>query len=187
MRGRHPKPLRGVSLPSVEQIREAVEPVIEEEGFELLKLDLIGGKASAILRIRLDVPEASAAQGVTLDDCSRVSGAVGRLLDGLDLMPWRYHLEVSSPGLDRPLLRERDFIRFQGFPVQVSLREPIENPADPASRRRNFAGRLAGYDPASQEITLETGEGTIRIARERIEHARLDPVFPQAVRPGRGR
>jgi ribosome maturation factor RimP len=187
MRRRHQKPPPGVSLPSVEQIREAVEPVIEEEGFELLKLDLVGGKANALVRIRLDVPEASAAHGVTLDDCSRVSGAVGRLLDGLDLMPWRYHLEVSSPGMDRPLLRERDFIRFRGSRVRLSLREPMEDPADPASHRRNFAGRLAGYDPASREVTLETVEGTIRIALDRIERARLDPVFPEAVRPGRGR
>ncbi len=186
MRGRHRESPPGVPFPSVDQIRMAVEPVIEEEGFELLKLDLIGGKANALVRIMLDVPERSESQGVTLEDCARVSGAVGRLLDGLNLLCCRYHLEVSSPGLDRPLLRERDFVRFQGSPVRVRLRDPLEDPSDPAVRRRNFAGRLAAYDPASGELMLETAEGMVRIALARIEGARLDPAFPQPARPGRG-
>ncbi len=158
-----------------------VEPVVEDEGFELLEMVYAGGRGNAILRLVLDHPEAS----VTLDDCSRVSGAVSRLLDGLDLIPGRYHLEVSSPGLDRPLLRERDFLRFQGSNIKVSLEAPLaEDPEDPRGRQKNFIGRLRAYDAAAGALLLETEAGLLRIPRDRVRRARLLPEIEMPSKPG---
>jgi ribosome maturation factor RimP len=158
-----------------------VEPVVEDEGFELLEMVYAGRRANTLLRLVLDHPEAS----VTLDDCSRVSRAVGRLLDGLDLIPGRYHLEVSSPGLDRPLVRERDFLRFQGSNIKVSLDAPlVEDPEDPRGRQKNFIGRLRAYDAAAGALHLETEAGPLRIPRDRIRRARLLPEIGMPSKPG---
>jgi ribosome maturation factor RimP len=159
-----------------------VEPVVEEEGFELLEMVYAGGRANAVLRLVLDHPEAS----VTLDDCSRVSRAVGRLLDGLDLIPGRYRLEVSSPGLDRPLRRERDFLRFQGSHIKVSLDAPLtEDPEDPRGRQKNFTGRLVAYDAAGGALLLETEAGLLRIPHDRIHRAGLLPEVAMPPKPSR--
>ena len=177
-RGRRPAERTAGRAPDREAIRSAIEPVVEEQGLELLRLDYGGSRGNTILRLMLDRTDGP----VTLDDCSRVSGAVGRLLDGLDLIPWRYRLEVTSPGLDRPLLRPQDFERFQGSAVRIVLREPLL----PESPQRQFVGRLASYDAEADALTIETPEGPLRIARPAIERARLEPEIPVPVRPGRG-
>lgn len=165
--------------PDVEEIRGIIEPVIEDEGFELLDLVYVRGRASATLKLVLDHPEAP----VNLGDCSRVSRAVGRLLDGLDLIPKRYQLEVSSPGIDRILRKERDFVRFCGSLIRVSLEGPITD--DPEGRQRNFSGRLAAYDPETGMLLLETEKGPLRIPRARISRARLVPEFSNPGKPGK--
>jgi len=161
-----------------------VEPVVEEEGFELLDLAYGGGRSSAVLRLVLDHPEAA----VTLQDCSRVSGAVGRRLDGLDLIPRRYHLEVSSPGLDRPLRQVKDFVRFRGSLIKAVLTEaPAAGPKDALGGLGSVSGRLADYDPDEETILLETEKGPLRIPRSRISRARLVPEFPFPSKPAGGR
>ncbi len=178
-RGRRDRETRD---PDLEEIRGIIEPVVEDEGFELLDLVYVRGRASAHLRLVLDHPEAA----VTLDDCSRVSRAVGRLLDGLDLVPTRYRLEVGSPGADRLLRKERDFVRFRGSLVRVGLDGPIAGaPDDPEGRQRNFSGRLTAYDPEAGILLLETEKGPLRIPRARISRARVVPEFPNPGKPGK--
>ena len=167
----------------VEEIHRLIEPVVEDEGFELLELVYAGGRANSVLRLVLDHP----AVPVTVVDCSRVSGAVGRFLDGLDVISGRHHLEVSSPGADRVLRKERDFLRFRGSLVRVSLSEPLTGSSpDAGESQKNFSGRLTGYDPEEQTLLLETEEGPIRIPRSRISRARLQPEYPNPGKPGKG-
>ena len=168
--------------PEVGDIQGIIEPVVEDEGFELLDLVYVRGRVSAVLKLVLDHPEAA----VNLSDCSRVSRAVGRLLDGLDLIPKRYQLEVSSPGIDRILRKERDFVRFCGSLIRVSLDGPItDSPGDPEGSQRNFSGRLVAYDPEAGILLLETEKGPLRIPRARISRARLVPEFPNPGKPGK--
>jgi ribosome maturation factor RimP len=95
----------------------AIEPVVGELGLDLIRLDFAPTRGHAHLRLVIDRSEGR----VSLEDCTRASGAVGRLLDGLDLIPCRYRLEVSSPGVDRPLLTPRDYRRFEGSRVLCLL------------------------------------------------------------------
>jgi ribosome maturation factor RimP len=171
-------------MPGRDEVRQAVEPVVEELGLELHRLDFAPTRGRAHLRLLIDRPEGL----VSLEDCTRVSGAVGRLLDGLDLVPCRYQLEVSSPGVDRPLATPRDFGRFEGSRVRVRLHPPPEDAAEGAEGPRDLTGTLRAYEPETDTLTLVTEGGEIRIARSRIERARLDPeLLSPAPPPRRGR
>jgi ribosome maturation factor RimP len=105
--------------------------------------------------------------GVTLDDCQRVSEELGDHLDVEDFVGYPYHLEVSSPGLDRPLTRDQDFVRFAGQEARVSTREDLQG-------RRNFRGRLAGLQDGAVLLDLPDGQRVL-IPRELILRARLQP------------
>ena len=170
------------TLPDRDAIRRVIEPVVEEQGLELFRLDFAPTRGKAHLRILLDRPEGR----VSLEDCTRVSGAVGRLIEGLDLIPCRYQLEVSSPGVDRPLLTPRDFERFQGQRVRVQLGAPLEQAPEPPEIRRHWKGMLRAFDPATDTLILDTEEGEVRVARSRIARAQLDPELLSPA-PRRGR
>jgi ribosome maturation factor RimP len=106
---------------------------------------------------------------VALDDCQRVSEELGDHLDVEDFIGCPYHLEVSSPGLDRPLTRDQDFVRFAGQDVRVSTREDVQG-------RHNFRGRLAGVQDGAVLLDLPDGQ-RVSIPRELILRARLQPEF----------
>ncbi len=107
--------------------------------------------------------------GVTLDHCQRMSEELGDHLDIENLVDHPYHLEVSSPGLDRPLTREADFTRFAGRPARISTREAVAG-------QRDFRGRLAGLD--GRAIVLEQSDGQrVAIPYDLILKARLEPEF----------
>ena len=142
---------------------EWIEPAVTGLGFELAGVEMGGGRARGLIRVYIDCDD-----GVTVDDCARVSHRVAGLLDVADPMPGEYDLEVSSPGLDRPLFFERDFIRFAGTGVRVTLRSPVAG-------RRRFAGTLGGYDDG---VVLVDEQGTEhRFAIGDIESARLVPQW----------
>lgn len=112
-------------------IEAVLLPTIESLGYELWACICLGeGEKKSILRIYIDSDK-----GITLADCERVSRQVGALLDVEDLLHGCYHLEVSSPGLDRPLIKEKHFQRYVGYPIRVFLQSPIEN-------QRKFKGLL---------------------------------------------
>ena len=110
------------------------EPVVEAEGLELIQVECLRMKTRWLVRIYIDREEG----GVTLDDCSEISNQLGDVLDVHDLPPGPYTLEVSSPGLDRPLVRDKDFIRYQGCEVNVRLEQKVDG-------IRNFRGRLLEF------------------------------------------
>lgn len=122
------------------RLAEIIAPVIEDLGFELVRVRLQGGK-TATLQIMADRPEG----GINVDDCGDISTAVSATLDVEDPIEDNYHLEVSSPGIDRPLTRLKDFATFEGYEARIDLSQPIDG-------RKRFKGTLAGVE--DQEILL---------------------------------
>lgn len=133
------------------QVEQAVTPVLARDGYELVLLEYV--PRSAILRLYIDREG-----GVAIDDCQRVSQIVGDLLDAegiSDRIPGRYHLEVSSPGLDRPLVKPKDFQRFAGHEVTITTREPL------LGGRKNFKGQLAQAGERECQVVVDGTSHTI--------------------------
>jgi ribosome maturation factor RimP len=158
---------RGMAEQSLEA---ALEERTESLGFELVELERAGSKTRPVLRVRVDRPDAEPGQGVSLDDCARVSRALEAYLDGLPGMQPRYVLEVSSPGVERPLVRRRDFERFRGREVTLRGHAPL------AGRGRRLQGELLGLedgpDGEAVRLRLEDGEEVV-VPREGIARAQL--------------
>src|SRR5258708_19790804 len=104
------------------KIEAIAERVAGSEGIEIVEIELKGGGRNRFLRISIDKPE-----GVTHGDCESISQQVGTILDVEDVVPGAYTLEVSSPGVERKLLKYRDFARFTRQKIKTLLREPVEN------------------------------------------------------------
>ncbi len=132
-------------------------------GFELVEAELSGGRHHRTLRVYIDGPE-----GVTVDDCAAVSRQLSAILDVEDPITGSYTLEVSSPGLDRPLVTPADFRRFQGAMIKVRLLNALDG-------RRNFTGRLLETTPES--VVMEVDQERFNLPLAAIERARLVPVI----------
>jgi len=142
------------------RIREIADRVAVSECLELVDVELVGRGRSAVLRIFLDKPG-----GITIRDCERVSSQVGAILDVEDVIPNRYTLEVSSPGLDRRLVKPADYERFAGNRIKLVLKTPL-------SGRRRFHGMLRGIRDGRVQLEEENGE-TIGFEHGDIEKANL--------------
>jgi ribosome maturation factor RimP len=116
-----------------ETLKEKILPLIEDENLELVDLEFSPSGPRSLLRIYVDKPG-----GITIDECTSLSRKVSDFLDMEDLIPHRYNLEVSSPGLDRPLVKREDFIRKVGEKVRVFLKEPVDGKLDLAGEIKNF-------------------------------------------------
>ena len=135
-------------MDQLDRIREIADRVAVAEGMELVDVEFVGRGRNAVLRIFLDKPG-----GITLRDCEMVSGQVGAILDVEDFIPGSYTLEVSSPGLDRRLVKPADFERFAGREVRLVLKAPREG-------RRRFRGRLRGIQEGRIQLEAENGQLT---------------------------
>jgi ribosome maturation factor RimP len=142
-----------------ERLIALIEPLLERLGYELVQLDYSAGRAHALVRVFVDRPD-----GVTLDDCARISRELSALLDVEDPIPSAYTLEVSSPGFDRVLRTQAHFGRFVGSRVFVELKEPRDG-------RRRYTGKLLTVDEAG--IALEVDRERVRMAFDEIGKARL--------------
>src|SRR5579871_5024912 len=133
---------------TIAKITEIAERVAQSEGLEIVDVEFLGAGRSRVLRIFIDRP-----QGVSHADCEFISQHVGTILDVEDVIPGEnYTLEVSSPGLERKLVKEKDFERFVGKKAKVVLREPVEN-------QRSWEGKLAGISQGV--VALEPSEGRV--------------------------
>ena len=141
------------------RIAEIITPVIEGMGFELVRVRLMSGK-STTLQIMAEKPEG----GIEVDDCARISQAVSAILDVEDPILDEYTLEVSSPGIDRPLTRLKDFESFEGYEVKLETSEMIDG-------RRRFKGELAGVE--GDEVLINVDEGTIGLKFDWLSDAKL--------------
>jgi len=130
------------------KIEAIARRVGESEGLEVVEVEVKGGGNNRLVRIAIDKPE-----GVTHGDCELMSQQVGTILDVEDVVPGRYTLEVSSPGVERKLIKPQDYERFQGKKAKITLRDAVEG-------RRNWEGTLAGV--AGGAVVVETEPGKTR-------------------------
>ena len=141
------------------RLAEIVTPVIEDLGFELVRIRLMGGKTST-LQIMAERPEG----GISVDECGEISTAVSAILDVEDPIVDEYTLEVSSPGIDRPLTRLKDFETFEGYEARIETDELIDG-------RRRFKGVLAGVE--GDEVLINIEEGTVGLKFDWLSDAKL--------------
>ena len=144
----------------IRQITELIEPTLRDMGLELVRV-LVSGGQRPTLQIMVERGDQAP---TTLDNCAEVSHAVSALLDVGDPLPGAYRLEVTSPGLDRPLVRRADYERFAGFEARLETELPIEG-------RRRFRGRLLGL--AGDQVRLALPEGETSIPFDAIKKAKL--------------
>jgi ribosome maturation factor RimP len=165
--------------PIADRVRALLEPIVAREGFELVEVEWLR-EGSWVLRLYVDRPGA----GVTIDDCQALSRIVEPVLDVEELIEPAYHLEVSSPGVERPLRKPEHFQRFAGERVHVrtygpveSLAAPGEGEAQPQDRgaRKNWTGVLKGFRDGAVEIDVD---GALhRIPLQKIAKAHLEYDF----------
>lgn len=137
-------------------LQNLIEPTLVGMGYELVALERVG---RGLLRVYIDSPT-----GIGLDDCVKVSNQLTRvfMVENVDYS----RLEVSSPGLDRPLVKDADFVRFAGEKAQIKLRAPLDG-------RKKFVGNLIGLQDGI--LNLETESGAVAIPMTEVESARLVP------------
>lgn len=143
------------------RLRALLEPTINMLGCELVAIEYFSQGSGQVLRVYIDKES-----GITVDDCERVSHQISGVLDVEDAIEGRYVLEVSSPGLDRPLSEARDFERFSGREVRLRTDAPING-------QRNFKGLLRGL--RSGEVILDMDGQEVALPLDRVEKARLVP------------
>ena len=153
----------------VERVREIADRVAASSGLEVLDIEFLGGGKARMLRVFLDKPAAGndPLAGVTHQDCANFSREFGTILDVEDVMPGSYTLEVSSPGLDRKLVKAADFARFTGSRVKLTTREPVNN-------NRHFEGRLESFHDGRLALDLSVASHKSRkkmgdVAGQKIE------------------
>jgi ribosome maturation factor RimP len=142
-------------------ICDLLEPSVSGLGYELVGVELGGAGSGSVLRVFIDCDA-----GITVGDCEKASRQIGAVLDVTDPIPESYHLEVSSPGLDRPLLTEDHFARFAGHPVQLRTTEPMDG-------RRGWKGRLVGCREGN--VVVREGDEERLIPLDLIGKANLVP------------
>ena len=141
------------------KLAELLNPILEDLGFEMVRVRLSSGDPSTlqIMADRLDGP-------IGVDELAEINTSVGTILDVEDPIPENYTLEISSPGIDRPLTRKKDFDSFQGFEAKIETTELIDG-------RRRFRGVLAGVN--NDEVLINLEEGTIGLKFTWLSEARL--------------
>lgn len=143
------------------QVRQLLEPIATSLGFELVAVEWMADSRGGLLRLSVDKPT-----GITADDCGILSERFGALLDEADPISAHYTLEVSSPGIDRPLQRPQDYARFAELRCKIRLEE--------GHPRRRFTGTLKGLDPADPAWLLLEQDGQVhRLPIDAVEKANL--------------
>jgi ribosome maturation factor RimP len=147
----------------VDRVSAIADPIFSNEGMELVEIEYRRESKGWVLRLYIDKEG-----GVTLDDCTRISQEVGRSLDVEDFISTPYTLEVSSPGLARPLKKEKDFMKYRNHMIKVKTIDPIEN-------RRQFKGKLLGITENRIEIAMDGGVFQILLSNVAKANLEIDP------------
>ena len=155
-----------------ERVRRLIQDTVESQGYELVDAELKGGGKNSILQIFVDRPA-----GISHHDCELISEQVGTVLDVEDLIPSSYTLEVSSPGLERKLVKESDYTRFDGKLARIQTRIPL-------NQQKVFRGRLQGLHDGKVRLELPKG-GLLEIPLDVIQEARLEFDWAAEKRTGR--
>ena len=150
--------MRGVP----DELLAIVATTVEGMGYELVGLEYRPSQRSGLLRVYIDQ-----ADGISVDDCAKVSYQLSGVLDVEDPIPGQYNLEISSPGLDRPLFKEKDFERFVGRQVKLRLTTPL------LDGRKRLAGTLGGLE--SGQVVVDVDGERIAVSLDMVGEARLVP------------
>lgn len=156
----------------VEKIEELIQPLLEDLGFELVDLEYQREQRGWALRFFLDKEG-----GITLDDCAAASREISTMLDVEDVIPTAYNLEVSSPGLERPLKKLADYERFAGELIKIKTWQSID-PDQSGKNRKTFDGHIVGVE--GEDVILKTSgkrATEIKIAFDQINKANLQFEF----------
>lgn len=143
---------------------QLVTPILQEENLELVDVEYKKEGANWYLRVYIDKEDGP----VDIEDCGKVSERLSKKLDEIDPIPAAYFLEVSSPGAERPLKKEKDFQKAVGKNVHVKTYEPVEN-------SKTFEGVLVSFD--GEELLIDEGNKTVAIPMAKVANARLAVVF----------
>jgi ribosome maturation factor RimP len=158
-----------------ERARRLLEPVLERDGYDLVEIEWSRTGGRWTLRLFVDRPG-----GVGIDDCQAVSRTVEPILDVEDFIEPAYDLEVSSPGLDRPLRKPEHFARYAGQRVVVKAYGPLEGTAPGSPARKRWAGLLRGFADGHVEVDVD---GTLhRIPHDRVARAHLESDIEEDLR-----
>nr|WP_320051104.1 ribosome maturation factor [uncultured Desulfuromonas sp.] len=156
----------------INRVVELAEPILEEQGLELVDIEFFSQGSEWLLRLFIDKPG-----GVNLDDCADCSRELSMILDVEEVIDTAYRLEVSSPGIDRPLKKESDFERFKGELVRAKTRQSV----DPDLRgyaRKTFIGELIGL--VDGVVIIEQNDkagGQVKFPLDSLETINLEPQF----------
>ena len=142
----------------VDVVTEIIEPIIEENSYELVDVEFVKEGPDWFLRVYIDKED-----GVNVDDCANLSRIIGGRLDEEDPIAQEYYLEVSSPGIERVLKKDKDFVRFKGSKVRVKLFTKF-------LEKKQFEGELVGVD--EKDLTI-IADGEIKIPRELISRVNI--------------
>lgn len=147
-----------------EKIWQLAEPLLEAEGMDLIHVECLKAKSRWIVRIYMDKEG-----GVTIDDCAEISNQLGDVLDVHDVPPGAYTMEVSSPGLDRPLTRDKDFLKYRGSKVRITSSEKLEG-------IKNFRGKLVDFaeEDGRRYLAVEMAGKIHRIPKDLVVKANLE-------------
>lgn len=148
--------------PAEHKIAELIEPAVADMGYALVRVRLTGGGAM-VLQIMAERDDRA---NMTVEDCAGISRAISAILDVADPIGGAYDLEVSSPGLDRPLVRLADYERFAGYEAKLETSHPVGG-------RRRFKGRILGRTDDRVRIALSDDGGEVDLPFDLIEKARL--------------
>jgi len=154
-------PLRGKTQED-RSLLELLDPVAEAAGYELVRLRLMSGTRSRRLQIMAEGPDGD----MTVEDCARLSRAISDVLDAADPIDGDYLLEVSSPGIDRPLTRLKDYVTYEGLEARLELDRLADG-------RKRFKGELAGIDEQNVALNIEGEDDTVLIPFAWITEAKL--------------
>jgi ribosome maturation factor RimP len=162
------------------RIADIIEPQVEAAGFRLVRV-VLSGRDGGTLQVMAERPDGT----MTVADCAELSRGLGPVLEAADPIPHSYRLEVSSPGIDRPLVRQADFAAFAGHEARIELKEPVEG-------RKRFRGEIEGFEDGEVRLRIETEGETegkvIGLAGGLIESARLvltDELVQASLRSGK--
>ena len=163
------------------ELAQLIEPVLADLGFRLVRVQ-VSGREGMTVQIMAERPDGS----ISIDDCEAISRQVSPLLDVKDVVKGSYRLEVSSPGIDRPLVRPADFEDWAGYEAKIELSVPV-------SGRKRFRGRLEGYENGEVRMEIEldqTGKTLVGFPVGLVSDARLvltDDLIREALRRAKGK
>ena len=152
------------SVSTEKKLETMLRPVVEDMGYEIVDVEFVKEGPNWYLRVFVDKEG-----GVSIDDCELISKALEKILDENDPIEQAYFLEISSPGIDRPLKRKEDFIKFNGEVIDIKHYKPFEG-------SKEYTGRLKAYDDDGT-VTIETEEKEVSFAKKDVASVRLAVIF----------